>query len=149
MSTASEAEALALQLRLLDRTVIMANAGGIANRVTKARLEAGFKSQSALARALGVKPQTIQSIESGRSRNSRLMPMIAARTGFEFLWLMTGEGPERSLNKLAQSLPAYDDPSPDALKIARAYMKLRPPHARLILALVMQLAKDAGAMQLL
>lgn len=119
--------------------------GTIAERVTRARVAAGYKTQSAFARALGVKPQTVQSIESGRSRNSRLLPLIAARTGFEFLWLMTGEGPERTQPGMAQPRHPYGEITPDAVKIARAFMRLKPAYARLVLALVMQLANDAAA----
>ena len=115
----------------------------VADRVRKARERGGYKSQTALARALGVKPQTIQSIESGRSRHSRLLPLIAARTGFNYLWLVTGEGPE--IVAMREAPNPYGDLTAEAVRVARAWMLLKPGQAKLLFLLISQLAQDAAA----
>ena len=66
----------------------------IAERVTYAREQARL-SQSELARRIGVKPQTIQQIESGETQKSRYLPDIAEETKFSYRWIKKGVGHER------------------------------------------------------
>lgn len=58
----------------------------------KARREAMGLSQSELARRIGVAPQTIQSLESGRTRNLREVVKAAEVLAVTPRWLATGQG---------------------------------------------------------
>ena len=107
----------------------------VGRRVRYARIEAGFKSQAALAKALGrgIKPQTIQSIESGRTLESKFLPRIAIATGFEFHWLLKGEGPRKQSHpdspRAMESSPVYQGLSDEATELARAWTHLPPDRA--------------------
>ena len=53
-------------------------------------------NQSQLARILNVKPQTIQSICSGKTRQPRNLDKIAIALGVTHSWLLTGNGEDSS-----------------------------------------------------
>jgi len=62
-----------------------------ATRLKYARERAGL-SQSELARRIGIKPQSIQYIESGSTQKSRYTLEIANVLGVSVEWLVYGEG---------------------------------------------------------
>lgn len=62
----------------------------LASRLKDSRLRAG-KSQTDVAEAVGIKQPTYQSIESGKTKKSAFIPMIAQYLGVDPLWLATGE----------------------------------------------------------
>lgn len=64
----------------------------LAGRLKEAREFAGL-SQSGLARLVGVKPQSIQAIESGRAKKSRYVGAFADALGVRPEWLDSGAGP--------------------------------------------------------
>jgi transcriptional regulator with XRE-family HTH domain len=59
----------------------------LGERLREARERAGM-TQTGLAARVNVRPQTIQSIESGRIRKSRYLPEIASTLGVSIGWLM-------------------------------------------------------------
>lgn len=59
----------------------------LGERLREARERAGM-TQTGLAARVNVRPQTIQSIESGRIRKSRYLPDIASTLGVSIGWLM-------------------------------------------------------------
>jgi len=62
-----------------------------ATRLKYARERAGL-NQSELARRIGIKPQSIQHIESGSTQKSRYTLEIANVLGVSVEWLVYGEG---------------------------------------------------------
>lgn len=69
----------------------------LGERVKTARLRKGL-NQSELARATGIKPQSIQYLEGGSAGGSRHLPQIAAATGVNVKWLSEGVGPMEPSN---------------------------------------------------
>ena len=70
----------------------------LGDRIAHARKLAGDKlgreiGQSELARLVGVKPQSIQAIESGRVKASKITLKASKVLGVPVDWLDTGEGP--------------------------------------------------------
>lgn len=63
---------------------------GIAERVARRRQQLGL-SQSALARRLNVKPQSIQQLENGQVARPRYMLELARALGVDAEWLVTGQ----------------------------------------------------------
>lgn len=63
----------------------------LAQRLRYCRERAGL-SQSALARAVGIKPQAVQLIEAGRVEKPRNLLALAAALEVNPAWLQTGEG---------------------------------------------------------
>lgn len=61
----------------------------VAKRVAWARERRG-RSQSEVARAIGVRPQTIQQVETGETKRSRYLPDIADYLRVPFNWIVRG-----------------------------------------------------------
>lgn len=86
-------------------------------RLKRARDSAGL-SQSALARAIGVKPQSIQAIESGRVRRSAYVAEMARVLGVSAVWLAEGRGPMkngRDGRPQGQPIEQAEEPSKEAV----------------------------------
>jgi phage repressor protein C with HTH and peptisase S24 domain len=84
----------------------------IAERLRQARKEAGL-SQEALAKAARLKYQSvIGNIESGASKNSQHVPVIAHVLGVEPLWLSEGMGPKQRRKPELVDLEFHPDIAP-------------------------------------
>lgn len=80
----------------------------LGERVERARKESG-KSQSELARQVGISPQAIQSIEAGNVRMTRYLLDIAEILDVRVQWLRRGDGPMREPGLgLAEDDVAFD-----------------------------------------
>ncbi|MDF2867255.1 MAG: putative prophage repressor [Gammaproteobacteria bacterium] len=64
----------------------------LGQRVRFARLNAGFTSQDALAKKIGVSQQSLARIELGLVQKPRILHDIALATGYSANWLATGQG---------------------------------------------------------
>jgi SOS-response transcriptional repressor LexA len=96
------------------------NLSTLGRRVRFARLNAGFTSQEALAKQIGVSQQSLARIELDLVQKPRILPDIAMVTGYSAYWLTTGQGP--SIEKISfptttksfvlelSDLPLYLDP---------------------------------------
>lgn len=98
----------------------------VAGRVEWARSKKNW-SQAELGRRIDTKAQTVQSIESGRTRKTRYLLAIARETGINADWLETGNGEATAPLNAAQPQPAYEVLTPAALEIAHLFAKL-PKH---------------------
>jgi|GEM_PF-1437181 len=65
----------------------------LGQRVRFARLNAGFTSQEALAKKIGVSQQSLARIELDLVQKPRILTDIAQATGYKTEWLATGQGP--------------------------------------------------------
>lgn len=63
----------------------------LGQRVRFARLNAGFTSQEALAKKIGVSQQSLARIELDRVHKPRILPDIAMATGYSTAWLASGQ----------------------------------------------------------
>src|SRR5438552_2230577 len=78
--------------RLATRSIIMAKANELGNRLREAREMAGL-TQTAAAEALGMRRPSVSEIESGRRRvTTDELYKIADLYGVSADWLATGEG---------------------------------------------------------
>lgn len=96
----------------------------LAKRLRYAREQAGH-TQSALARLVGVKPQTIQLIEAGKVVRPRHLLDIARALDVSAQWLSTGEG--RTDWQVREPAAHYDSGlalTPEAQAFARQWMAL-------------------------
>lgn len=98
----------------------------LATRLRYAREQAGL-SQSALARALCLRPQTIQAIEAGLVARPRALLDLARVLAVRSEWLLWGEGPMAPLG-VAENPPDYGTAEPplslEAVAFARLWMGL-------------------------
>lgn len=76
----------------------------LGQRVRFARLKAGFTSQVALAKKIGVSQQSLARIELDLVKKPRILHDIALATGYSINWLATGQG--RSFQR---QLPHFSD----------------------------------------
>lgn len=98
----------------------------LAKRVAYSRKKNRW-SQAELARRIGTKAQTIQSIESGRTKKSRWLVEIATHCSVEAYWLSTGSGepePPKLANKVSDRATYGIPLSAEASDLAHAYDKL-------------------------
>lgn len=63
----------------------------LASRLKKSRLNAN-KSQEDVAAAVGIKQPTYQALESGKTKKSAFLPLIANYLSVDPFWLATGKG---------------------------------------------------------
>ena len=113
----------------------------LAKRLRYAREQAGH-SQSALARLVGIKPQTIQLIEAGKVARPRHLLDIATALGISAQWLLSGEG--RSDWQVRESAPEYDKGhalTPEAHAFARQWMALPKAQRDAVAAMMRALAQ--------
>ncbi len=112
----------------------------LAQRLRHAREAAGL-SQSALARAVGIKPQTIQLIEAGRVRRPRHLIDIANALKVSVGWLSGTP----TVTEIRETGTSYRrDASPvdaEALAVARLYTALDRKQRELVLAMLKTLAR--------
>lgn len=94
----------------------------LAARLRYAREEAGL-SQSALARLLGLRPQTVQAIEAGLVGRPRALLDLARVLGVRSEWLLWGEGGMRPL-QVAETPAAYRAEEPPLSREAVAFARL-------------------------
>lgn len=93
-------------------------------RVIEARTRLG-KSQSQIAREIGVKPQAIQSLESGRTRSFRALVPLAEALSVSPRWLATGEGPKTlTLDATSADLAAAMEDFATRIRDARQSLQL-------------------------
>lgn len=114
----------------------------LANRLRYARELAGL-SQSALARAVGLRPQAIQSIEAGKVMQPRQMSALAAALQVNLGWLATGEGVMAAfgIGEGEVSYNAGAQVSSEALALARAWMALPKGQRQALQTAIRALAK--------
>lgn len=62
----------------------------LATRLMETRLEKGFASQEALAKAAKIRQSFIGALEAGNQQNSGYLPEIAHALGVDAYWLKTG-----------------------------------------------------------
>lgn len=96
------------------------NLSTLGQRVRFARLKAGFTSQDALAKKIGVSQQSLARIELDLVQKPRILHDIAIATGYNVNWLATGQGTslQRQLSHLSDKtyvldltdIPIYLDP---------------------------------------
>lgn len=79
------------------------NLSTLGHRVRFARLNAGFVSQEALAKQIGISQQSLARIEADLVKRPRALADIAMATGFSAHWLISGKG--NSLDVSTQTLP--------------------------------------------
>lgn len=104
------------------------NLGTLADRLKFALARKGI-SQSELARRIGIKPQAIQYLCSGRGHKSGYIAEIARELEIRPHWLATGQGPmEAEPGERIVYLPDY------LVKIARAVAEAPPETLEKILA---------------
>lgn len=65
----------------------------LASRLKTSRLKAN-KSQADVAESVGIKQPTYQALESGKTKKSAFIPLIAEFLSVDPLWLATGKNPE-------------------------------------------------------
>lgn len=65
----------------------------LASRLKKSRLKAN-KSQADVAESVGIKQPTYQALESGKTKKSAFIPLIAEFLSVDPLWLATGKNSE-------------------------------------------------------
>lgn len=95
----------------------------LAQRLRYSRERAGL-SQSALARAVGIKPQAVQLIEAGRVEKPRNLLALAGALGVNPTWLLTGEGAMAAL-AVGEAPARYSaNLSAEATELARLWMGL-------------------------
>lgn len=110
---------------------------GLGERVRRARERLGL-SQSALARAAKLRPQTVHAIEAGLILRPRALTDLACALSVRSEWLLWGEPPIR-LEGVSETAPAYDPRgplSPEALEIGQQWMDLAPAHRALVRSLI-------------
>lgn len=95
----------------------------LAQRLRYCRERAGH-SQSALARAVGIKPQAVQLIEAGRVEKPRNLLALATALDVNPNWLLTGDGPMSpvAINETPARYGAHL--SAEATELARLWMGL-------------------------
>lgn len=95
----------------------------LAKRLRYCREGAGL-SQSALARAVGIKPQAVQLIEAGRVEKPRHLLALATALGVNPTWLLDGDGPMTAV-ATGETLARYNaNLSAEATELARLWMGL-------------------------
>lgn len=126
------------------------SAATLAQRLRDTREAAGL-SQSALARAVGIKPQTIQSIEAGKVKRPRHLLEIANALKVSGAWLSGGVG----VNEVREPHGVYLLGAPhrtatraspltdDALAVARVFMTLDAEQRRALLVMLKALARKS------
>lgn len=62
----------------------------LADRLIETRLEKGFTSQEALAKAAKIRQSFIGALEAGNQKTSGFLPEIAHALGVDAYWLKTG-----------------------------------------------------------
>lgn len=93
--------------------------GTFTGRLLWAMKRAGRTNQSELARAVGVKPQSIQYLlrtEAG-AQGSKYTPALAQQLGVSSRWLASGDGPPDQIDVLGpmpNRRPRRSTPSPAA-----------------------------------
>lgn len=70
----------------------------LAHRAVEARLAAGYQEGAEWARALGITPQAIYQIESGKTVNlgAKTMAAMERLSGLRGEWIRTGQPPKRT-----------------------------------------------------
>lgn len=85
-------------------------------------------NQTKMAELIGIKPQTIQSIESGRTTRTRFIMEIAKKCRVDPIWLATGAGEPRHEEHTAKAVreeqAAYGTLSKEAAEIAMIWSTL-------------------------
>ena len=89
-------------------------------RLKKARKGQGI-AQAKLAALAGTSQQTIQQLESRRSKRSGKLPEIAAVLGVSPMWLLTGEG---GAMETTVGDPIFTVKTPDEIEWLQIYRKL-------------------------
>lgn len=117
----------------------------LAKRLRLAREQAGH-TQSALARKIGIKPQTIQLIEAGKVARPRHLLDIASALGVSAQWLLGGE-PHGGLELREQPAPRYDSGdvlTPEARAFALQWMALPKAQRDAVIAMMRALAQSGA-----
>ena len=114
----------------------------LAKRLRYAREQVGL-SQSALARAVGLQPQAVQSIEAGRVQQPRQIAALAEALAVSAAWLATGEGAMAPLG-VRETSARYSAGAPlsaEALELARSWMALPQAQRQAMQATIRALEK--------
>lgn len=124
----------------MDEPIIRRNmASDIGVRLKHARTLRGL-SQGALAKAAGVKQASISDLETGKSKayKGTTLISVAQKLKVSPTWLETGKG---SMDQLDAPL------SPEALVLARDWMKLAPEVRASVHDMIRQMIKTSAAEQ--
>ena len=113
----------------------------LAARLRYAR-EARSLSQSSLARAVKLRPQTVQAIEAGLVQHPRALLDLARVLEVRPEWLSDGTAPMRSVAVCEAATPYRPDPglSEEAIEVGRRWMELPEPARRALWGLLQVLA---------
>lgn len=112
----------------------------LAQRLRYSRERAGL-SQSALARAVGIKPQAVQLIEAGRVEKPRHLLALATTLAVNPTWLLEGEGAMAAVAIGETPARYHVNLSAEATELARLWMGLSGSERATVLTTVRALAR--------
>jgi phage repressor protein C with HTH and peptisase S24 domain len=96
------------------------------NRLKTIRTELGGISQAKLAANVGVPAHKIKDAESGRVKiSTEIAQLVEEKLGYNFRWVMTGEGPKKKGKAQHQVIPVQPDfPADDFVFIRQVNGKI-------------------------
>lgn len=124
---------------MLDIPIIPGMASDVGMRLKRARKLRGL-SQVQLAKLAKVGQSSISEVETGESKSHQGVNLVAVASALKISasWLATGKGQMDSL----------DDPlSPEAIKVAKDWMRLAPEVQKTVAAMIREMVKTSAAEQ--
>lgn len=122
-----------------DIPIIATMGSDVGLRLKRARKLRGL-SQVQLAKMAKVGQSSISEVETGESKSHQGVNLVAVASALKVSasWLATGKG----------QMDAVDDPiSPEAIKVAKDWMRLTPEVQKTVAAMIHQMVKTSAAEQ--